>query len=179
MPDYEDYMRIALELAREAGNDGETPVGCVVTDPGGAVIGRGRNRREKNQNATSHAELEAIAGACKVLGDWRLTGCSLYVTLEPCPMCAGAVIMSRIAKVFFGAREKQTGSCGSVINLFMEPYGQTVGVTGGILADECSALLSGFFSDVRTGQDSGFRIQDSGDAGMESSLPYDIRGVDV
>ena len=151
MHDHEFYMRIAIGLAREAFEDGEAPVGCVVVDPGGAVIGRGSNSREKEKSATAHAEILAINDACKTLGDWRLSGCSLYVTLEPCPMCAGAAIMSRIDKVFFGSREAQTGSCGSVINLFMEPYKHSVQITGGILADECSALLSGFFSNLRGG----------------------------
>ena len=142
-------MRIALALAREAEADGETPVGCVIVDKSGAVIGNGRNRREKEKSATAHAELEAIANASKALGDWRLYGCSLYVTLEPCPMCAGAIIMSRISKVFYGARDELTGSCGSVINLFMEPYRHSAQITGGILADECSTLLSGFFKQLR------------------------------
>ena len=147
--DHEYYMQIALGLAQEAAVDDETPVGCVVVDASGAVIGRGCNRRERAKLATAHAELEAIAEACKTLGDWRLSACSLYVTLEPCPMCAGAVIMSRIDKVFFGARDELTGSCGSVLNLFMEPYGHSTQITGGILADECSALLSDFFEDLR------------------------------
>lgn len=149
MQPHEYYMRIALELAREAGEDGETPVGCVIAGTDGAIIGRGHNRREKQKDATAHAELLAIAEACKTYGDWRLPGCSLYVTLEPCPMCAGAVLMSRIDKVFYGAREELTGSCGSVINLFMEPYGRYTQITGGVLADECSAALSGFFSGLR------------------------------
>jgi len=149
MRDNEHYMRLALTLAREAAGDGEAPVGCVIVDSDGEVIGRGRNRREKERNALAHAELEAIADACKTLGDWRLSGCSLYVTLEPCPMCAGAVIMSRIDRVFYGARDDLTGSCGSVINLFMEPYAHTAQITGGILADECSALLSDFFKKLR------------------------------
>ena len=147
--DHEFYMRAAIELAREAAADGEAPVGCLVVDSGGAVIGRGRNRREKDKDATAHAEIEAISGACKATGDWRLSGCSLYVTLEPCPMCAGAVIMSRLDKVFFGARDEFTGSCGSVVNLFMEDYRHSTQVTGGILEDECSALLSGFFKELR------------------------------
>ena len=147
--DHEEYMRLALELAREAGDDGEAPVGCVIAGPGGNVIGRGRNRREKENCALAHAELEAIAGACKALGGWRLSGCSMYVTLEPCPMCAGAVIMARIARVFYGARDELTGSCGSVINLFMEPYGHAVQITGGILAGECSGMLTEFFRKLR------------------------------
>ena len=146
---HELYMFAALSLAREAGEDGEAPVGCVVVDADGAVIGSGRNRREKHKCATAHAELEAIGAACAATGDWRLSGCSLYVTLEPCPMCAGAVIMSRIDKVFYGARDELTGSCGSVINLFMEPYGHSTQITGGILADECSALLKEFFKKLR------------------------------
>ena len=149
MDDHEYYMSIALQLAQEAGADGEAPVGCVVVDEFGAVIGRGRNRREKIKSALAHAELEAIEDACNTLGDWRLTDCSLYVTLEPCPMCAGAVIMSRIDKLFYGARDEATGSCGSVLNLFMESYGQSTHVVGGILADECGVLLSEFFRDLR------------------------------
>jgi len=149
MEKHEQFMQVALTLAREAGNDSEAPIGCVVVDADGTIIGRGRNRREKEKSAISHAEIEAIIDACKTYGDWRLTGCSLYVTLEPCPMCAGAIIMSRIDKVFYGARDELTGSCGSVINLFMEPYGHKTQITGGILADECAALLSGFFSELR------------------------------
>jgi len=146
MHKHEHYMGIALDLAREAGADGETPVGCVICGPDGEIIGRGRNRREKEKNAAAHAEIEAIANACRYLNDWRLAGCSIYVTLEPCPMCAGAVIMSRISSVFYGARDDLTGSCGSVTNLFMEPYGCPARITGGILSAECSALLAGFFS---------------------------------
>ena len=142
-------MSIAMQLAQDAGADGEAPVGCVVVDTNGAVIGRGCNRREKSKSALAHAELEAIEDACNTLGDWRLSGCSLYVTLEPCPMCAGAVIMSRIDKLFYGAKDEITGSCGSVINLFMEQYGQSTQVVGGILADECGDLLSDFFKKLR------------------------------
>ena len=149
MLDHEYYINIALDLAREAGADGETPVGCVITGVDGIIIGRGRNRREKEKSATAHAELEAITEACNTLGDWRLSGCSLYVTLEPCPMCAGAIIMSRISKVFYGASDDLTGSCGSVVNLFMEPYGHSVQITGGILACECAGLLSEFFTKMR------------------------------
>lgn len=142
-------MQIAIALAKEAGKDGETPVGCIVTGADGAIIGRGRNRREKKKSATAHAELEAINDACNLIGDWRLAGCSMYVTLEPCPMCAGAIIMSRMGSLYYGAADKQTGSCGSILNLFMEPYGNRTRITGGILADECSALLSEFFTGVR------------------------------
>ena len=149
MHDHEYYMSIALALAREAEADSDTPVGCVIVDSYGVVIGRGRNRREKEKTATAHAEIEAINCACKALGDWRLSGCSMYVTLEPCPMCAGAVIMARIDKLFYGARDELTGSCGSVLNLFMEPYGNSTQITGGILACECSAMLSEFFGSLR------------------------------
>jgi len=145
----EEYMKEALILAREAGEDEEAPVGCVVVNASGEIIGRGRNRRECKRIATAHAELEAIENACKAVDDWRLTGCSIYVTLEPCPMCAGAIIMSRIDKVFFGARDELTGSCGSIINLFMEEYGQKTQVTPDILADECSKVLSDFFEKMR------------------------------
>ena len=151
MYEHEKYMSMALDLAREAGDAGEAPVGCVVVDASGAVIGCGRNRREKEKSALAHAEIEAIGNACLAIGDWRLSGCSLYVTLEPCPMCAGAAIMSRIDKVFYGAKDELTGSCGSVINLFMEPYGHGVSVTGAVLADECSALLKEFFRKLRSG----------------------------
>jgi len=150
MKDHDQYyMQLALSLAREAAEDGEAPVGCIIVDSQGAVIGRGRNRREKEKLATAHAELEAIEDACRTLGDWRLNDCSIYVTLEPCPMCAGAIIMSRISKLFYGARDEITGSCGSVINLFMEPYGQSTQVVGDILTDECSSLLTGFFWMIR------------------------------
>jgi len=146
---HEYYMRLALSLASEAFDDSEAPVGCVIVDGNGAIIGCGRNRREKEKNATAHAELEAIVEACRAVGDWRLGGCSLYVTLEPCPMCAGAIIMSRIERVFYGARDELTGSCGSVTNLFMESYGHSTQITGGILAGECSKLLTEFFRTLR------------------------------
>ena len=152
MCDHEFYMSVALSLANEAAVNGETPVGCVIVDSNGGIVGRGRNRREKSKSALAHAELEAIEDACRTLGDWRLSGCSLYVTLEPCPMCAGAIIMSRIDKVFYGARDELTGSCGSVINLFMESYGQSTQVVGGVLADKCGALLTEFFKGLRENQ---------------------------
>lgn len=157
MDNHEFFMLAALALAREAGEDGEAPVGCVIVDPSGNIIGRGRNRREKNKTATSHAEIEAINDACAKLGDWRLSGCSLYVTLEPCPMCAGAIIMSRINRLFYGARDELTGSCGSILNLFMEPFGHSTQVTGGLLADDCSDLLTRFFSAVR--EERGNRVE--------------------
>ncbi|MDO4989250.1 MAG: nucleoside deaminase [Eubacteriales bacterium] len=145
----EDYMALALELAREAAEYGEVPVGCVVAGPDGAVIGRGRNRRAETGDATAHAELEAIREACRALGDWRLEGCTLYVTLEPCPMCAGAIINARIPKLVFGAREANFGSCGSVIDLFSERYGHRPAVWPGVLCGECAAVLRDFFKSMR------------------------------
>ncbi len=145
----EDYMRQALLLAREAASEGETPVGCVIADSEGNIIGRGRNRREERQLSTAHAEIEAIEEACRAKNSWRLSGCSLYVTLEPCPMCAGAIMNSRLSHVYYGAKEEQSGSCGSVINLFMENYGASTAITGGVLADECGKLLSDFFKGLR------------------------------
>ena len=145
----EDYMREALKLAKEAADNGDVPVGCVIVDKEGKIIGRGRNRREECSDATAHAEIEAIRQASTSLHDWRLTGCTLYVTLEPCPMCAGAIINSRIPTVVFGAREENTGSCGSVIDLFYERYGHRPAVYYGILKDECSQILKNFFREKR------------------------------
>ena len=145
----EDYMRLALALAREAAANGEVPVGCVIVGPEGAVIGEGRNRRAERGDATAHAEIEAIRAACAARGDWRLDGCALYVTLEPCPMCAGAIINSRIPTLVFGAREALSGSCGSVIDLFSERYGHHPAVYGGVLAEDCAALLRDFFKGKR------------------------------
>lgn len=147
--DHEKYMRAALELAREAAENGDVPVGCVVASPEGGIIGRGRNRREEGRDATAHAEIEAIRAACAALGTWNLSGCALFVTLEPCPMCAGAIINSRISTVVYGAKEPYSGSVGSVINLFEERYGHRPAVYGGVLRDECASLLSGFFGSLR------------------------------
>ena len=147
--DYEAYMREALALAREAYEAGEVPVGCVIADAGGSIIGRGRNRRQELGDATAHAEIEAIREACAALGDWRLEGCTLFVTLEPCPMCTGAIINSRVPCLVFGARESVSGSCGSVIDLFMERYGHHPSVFAGVLRDDCAALLRSFFRERR------------------------------
>ena len=147
--DREKYMSLAMELAREAGDAGEVPVGCVVVDESGRVIGRGRNRREEGHDATAHAELEAIREACAATGDWRLSRCSIFVTLEPCPMCAGAIINSRIPTVVFAARDELTGSCGSVINLFEERYGHRPAVFGNVRAEESAGLLRDFFKSKR------------------------------
>ncbi len=147
--DREAYMSLALELAREAADKGEVPVGCVIAGPDGAVIGRGRNRREESGDATAHAEIEAIREACLFLGGWRLEGCALFVTLEPCPMCTGAIINARIPTVVFGAREALSGSCGSVIDLFSERYGHRPAVYPGVRGEECAALLRDFFKSKR------------------------------
>ena len=143
--DYESYMLQALALAREAFDAGEVPVGCVIAGPDGSVIGRGRNRRQERHDATAHAEVEAIREACAALGDWRLEGCTLFVTLEPCPMCTGAIINSRIPTLVFGAREPVSGSVGSVIDLFMERYGHHPSVYPGVRKEDCAALLRDFF----------------------------------
>ncbi len=145
----EEYMALALALAAEAAEVGEVPVGCVITDRTGKIIGRGRNRRQETRDATAHAELEAIRQACAALGDWRLEGCTIYITLEPCPMCTGAIINARIPRVVFGAREALSGSCGSVIDLFSERYGHRPAVYGGVLGDTCAALLRDFFKGKR------------------------------
>ncbi len=145
----EEYMAMALKLAREGAEAGEVPVGCLITDGAGNIIGRGRNRRRELSDATAHAEVEAIRQACAHIGDWRLTGCTLYVTLEPCPMCAGAIINSRLSTLVFGAREELSGSCGSVIDLFSENYGHRPAVYGGVLKEPCAALLKDFFKGRR------------------------------
>ena len=148
--DREDYMRRALALAAEAAASGDVPVGAVVVDDAsGQVIGTGRNRREERKSAVCHAEVEAIEQACAARNSWRLDGCTLVVTLEPCPMCAGAVINARIPTLVYGAKEPVTGSCGSVLNLFEERYGFRPAIYGGVLEAECSALLKAFFTGLR------------------------------
>lgn len=146
--DHEDYMRLALELAQNAAACGEVPVGCIITHEG-EVVGRGQNRRESCQNALLHAEIEAINEACNTLGRWRLNDCNMYVTLEPCPMCSGAIINSRLHKVFYGAKDEKAGACGSVLNIFEERFNHKPQLVGGVLKDECSALLSSFFASLR------------------------------
>ena len=143
-----EMMRAALELAKEAFEDGEVPVGAVVVRKG-EIVGRGRNRREKAKNALCHAELEAINSACQALGGWRLWECELYVTLEPCPMCAGAIVNARIPQVYFGAYDVKNGCCGSVANVLQLEYGYHPACEGGILEEECAALMSAFFKQLR------------------------------
>lgn len=142
-------MEQALLLAKEAANEGEIPVGCVITDENGTVIGRGHNRRESCSDATAHAEIEAIREASRSRKDWRLDGCTIYVTLEPCPMCAGAIINSRLSTVVYGARDAVSGSCGSVIDLFSERYGHSPAVFPDILKEDCSSVLREFFQKLR------------------------------
>ena len=146
--DHEAYMRQALALAREAAEAGEVPVGCVIVRDG-RVVGQGRNRREEKQRTSSHAEMEAIRQANETLGTWRLEDCTLYVTLEPCPMCAGAILNARIPRVYYGARDREMGACGGVLNLFMEDFPQTPALVGGVLEEECREVLSDFFRRLR------------------------------
>ena len=141
-------MRMALEQAEQARRLGEVPVGCVVVKDG-QVIGRGYNRRETERTVLGHAELMAIRQAEQTLGDWRLTGCTLYVTLEPCPMCAGAILNARPESVVFGASDPVFGACGGVMNLFEEAFGVRIRLYGGVLAAECAGLLQEFFSGLR------------------------------
>ena len=145
---HEEYMAQALALAREAAAAGEVPVGCVIVR-GGQVVGRGRNRREERQQTASHAEMEAIAQANAALGTWRLDDCTLYVTLEPCPMCAGAILNARIPRVYYGARDSAMGACGGVLNLFMEDFPNRPALVGGILEADCRRVLEDFFRSLR------------------------------
>lgn len=146
--DHEGYMRQALDLAREAAECGEVPVGCVIVQ-GDRVVGRGRNRREEKQHTQSHAEMEAIRQANEALGSWRLDECTLYVTLEPCPMCAGAILNARVSRVYFGARDREMGACGGVMNLFMEDFPHPPALVGGVLEEECARVLREFFRGLR------------------------------
>ena len=142
------FMDVALELAKQAFADGEVPVGCVIVR-NGQIVGRGRNRRETGKTALGHAEIEAIADACKNLGGWRLWECTLYVTLEPCPMCAGAIINARIPRVVFGAADAKCGACGSVCDLFSMDFNHHPQVVRGIREAESQALLTEFFRELR------------------------------
>ena len=143
-----ELMGLALEEARKAAALGEVPVGAVVAR-NGEVVAAAHNTRETEKNALHHAELLAIDAACKKLGGWRLWECELFVTLEPCPMCAGAILNARIRRVFYGARDDVMGACGGVLNLYMENFPRPPQLTGGICAEECRAVLKTFFSDIR------------------------------
>lgn len=157
-------MKAALRLAQKAADEGEVPVGAVVVCEG-KIVGRGRNRRETRKNALHHAEIEAIKKACKKLGGWRLHKCDLYVTLEPCPMCAGAIINARIKTVFFGAPDPKAGSCGTLTNLFTLPYNHQPAVVAGVLEDECAKILKTFFQELR-------RKKKKLDAGQSSEIRH-------
>ena len=147
----EYFMQQALALAQEAAVHGEVPVGCVIVR-NGEIVGRGRNQREEKQAAVSHAEMEAIAQANAALGSWRLDECDLYVTLEPCPMCAGAILNARIRRVWYGARDEAFGACGGVTNLFMESFPNRPALVGGILGADCREVLTAFFAGMRDGK---------------------------
>ena len=146
--EHEFFMQEALALAREAAAHGEVPVGCVIVRHG-QIVGRGRNQREEKQSAASHAEMEALAQANAALHNWRLDDCDLYVTLEPCPMCAGAILNARVRRVFYGARDEVMGACGGVLNLYMEGFPRPPQLVGNVCGDECRAVLKTFFRDLR------------------------------
>ncbi len=145
----QEYMSRALELAREALADGEVPVGCVIVWEDGRIIGEGRNRRERDKDALGHAELAAIRQACRSVGGWRLGKAKLYVTLEPCPMCAGAILNARIGELHYAAKDPAMGACGSVLNLFEERFGVHPRIFRGPLEEECARLLTDFFTQAR------------------------------
>ncbi len=143
-----EYMKEALALAREAAEAGEVPVGCVIVR-NGEIVGRGKNHRETGRTALGHAEIQAISDACRNLNGWRLWDCTLYVTLEPCPMCAGAIINARIPRVVYGASDTKAGSCGSVCDLFAMDYNHRPEVIKGVLEEEAAELLTEFFRNLR------------------------------
>ena len=148
MNEQETYMAQALALAREAAAAGEVPVGSVIVR-GGEIVGRGRNRREEKQSTASHAEMEAIAMANETVGSWRLDDCTLYVTLEPCPMCAGAILNARIPRVYYGARDRAMGACGGVLTLCLEGVPRPPQRVGNVCGDECRDGLQTIFLEVR------------------------------
>lgn len=145
----EEYMTKALKLARRAFDLGECPVGAIVVAPDGSIIGEGYNLREKLQSPTAHAEILAIEQAAKALGSWRLTDCTLYVTLEPCPMCAGAIMNSRLKRLVYGAFDDKNGACASVVNMFEERFTHIPFVRSRILMEQCGAILTDFFRELR------------------------------
>ena len=159
-------MREALLLAQEAAADGEVPVGCVITQ-GERIVGRGRNRREKGKTALAHAELEAIGEACRTLGGWRLWQCTLYVTLEPCPMCAGAILNAHLPRVVFGARDPKSGAAGSLVDLLHLPGCFQPEVSGGVLEADCSQALRDFFRALRQGKHKTSAFKRAPDAGAD------------
>ena len=145
----EKYMKMAVKLAKKAASMGEVPIGCVIVYED-RVIGRGYNRRKTDKNTLSHAEITAIRKASRVIGDWRLEGCTMYVTLEPCQMCAGAIVQARMDRVVIATMSPKSGCAGSILNLLqMEEFNHQGEITKGVLADECSVMLSEFFTDLR------------------------------
>ena len=143
-----EYMKRAIDLALMAANDGEVPVGALVVKDG-KIIAEAYNRRETDKLSTAHAEILAIESACRTLGSWRLNGCTLYVTLEPCPMCAGAIVNSRIDRVVYGAKDAVAGCCGTVLNMNAYPFNHSFSVTNGVCEDECKNILKEFFKNKR------------------------------
>jgi len=159
------YMRAALRLAEKAGALDEVPIGCVIVHDG-RIIGRGYNRRNTDHSSLAHAEIAAIRKASRVLGDWRLEGCTLYVTLEPCPMCAGAIVQARIPRVVFGVRSPKSGAAGSVVNLLQEPgLNHQCEITEGILADACAGMLTDVFRRLRKGKEAAGNTGENADPG--------------
>ncbi len=147
--DHEMYMREAYRLAKKAYRQEETPIGCVIVRDG-RIIGKGYNRRNKKKNSLAHAEIMAISQACKKVGDWRLEDCTMYVTLEPCPMCAGAIVQARMPQVVIGARNPKAGCAGSVINILdMDGFNHRVELVDGVMREECEQLMTGFFRELR------------------------------
>lgn len=150
VPNDDYFMRQALREAEAAARGGEVPIGCVIVKDG-KIIGRGRNSMETLKDPTAHAEILAIGAACAALGNWRLEGCTLYVTLEPCPMCAGAILNGRVSRVVYGSRDKRLGALGSTYDILEKnPINRVVEVADGVMAEECLDLLKSFFRDLRT-----------------------------
>lgn len=145
----EKYMKEAIRQAKKAEAIGDVPIGCVIVYDG-RIIARGYNRRNKEKTVLAHAELQAMKKACKVIGDWRLEGCTMYITLEPCQMCAGAIVQARVDRVVIGSRNKKAGCAGSVLNLLqMKEFNHQVDLQSGVLEEECSQILSDFFRRLR------------------------------
>ena len=173
--DHEKYMRMALELAAQAEGDGDVPVGCVITR-GEEIVGRGYNRRETNKSALAHAEIQAIDEACKRLGGWRLWECTLYVTLEPCAMCAGAILSARIPRVVYGASDQKFGACKSVCSLFDMNFNHHPQVVSGVMEEESAALLRSFFQNLRVELRSRPKWRKPGECGAKASPTGKLAG---
>ncbi len=150
----EEYMELAVKLARKSYKNNEAPIGCVIVRDDGVIVGKGYNKRNKKGTVLGHAEIMAIKKACKACGDWRLEDCTMYVTLEPCQMCAGAIVQSRMKKVVIGAMSPKSGCAGSVINLLqMSEFNHQVEIEKGILEEKCASLMSEFFKELRNSKD--------------------------